>query len=294
MAPTPTLTAGKATFHDVYDAEDAAPYMREMQKVGYIIADNAAPIARRALTALCSSGQQHSAAECPVVLELCAGYGLSMAPIRTFRTCPELFDHYSAPRPSVEEALRTDSEFLRTALRKEAPPVCVVGADVATNALAYGKRVGLFDATISTNLEDPRAALPVEAVELAGRAKLVLATGAFSYISVATLGALFSCWGERADPPTFVFFPLVATDMSAIRAFFEAKGMQVYHAPAETWLPQRRHKDEAEREAMTAVEAKVTAEMPDGRLEDHVHATPFFAAPQGEDLARLAVQWIRG
>ena len=77
------MTAGKASFDDLYNAPDAAPYVAEMQRIGYEIADHAAAIARRAIRTLAPP-----AGEEPLhVLELCAGYGVSMAPVRTEHLC---------------------------------------------------------------------------------------------------------------------------------------------------------------------------------------------------------------
>jgi hypothetical protein len=66
-----TLTAGKHSFHDLYDAPDAAPYMCEMHAVGYTIGDHTAAVASRALGSIL--GNPASPALPPVLLELCAG-----------------------------------------------------------------------------------------------------------------------------------------------------------------------------------------------------------------------------
>ena len=142
----------------------------------------------------------------------------------------ELFKHFAADRPSLDEALSSDAALFAGAMRDGFRPgdqriPCVVGADVAENALSYGKRVGLFDSTVSDNLEDPSARLSAEDAALLSRTTLVLATGAFSYITATTLEKLFECWS--AAPPVLVFFPLVATRMETLVTFLEQKGMQV-------------------------------------------------------------------
>lgn len=306
-----THTQGKHNFYDVYNAPDACGYMREMKRVQYLIGDYSSAIAIRTIESLFGKAPQSEGSMPPVVLELCAGYGLSMAPIRTTLLCTEVISHYVPERPALlEDALAADHKYFSSAARKGLPKFCSVGADVAGNALSYGKSVGLFDDIICRNLEEDPATesnvLSAQDVALCSRARLVIATGAFSYITTATLGKVVDCCpkqegkasdGTQGDNPVFLFFPLVATKVDDIIAFFESRGLEVYYKPALHWLPQRRFSDEAEAATVEASQTKVlegafAAGRPAGALEGHLHATPLIAGPPSLGLAALAPQWI--
>jgi hypothetical protein len=230
-------TAGKHDFSSLYDAPNAVPYMQEMKRVGYVIADHTARVARRAIQSVFPNDTDADS-EPPILLELCAGYGLTMSTIRTTHSCADVIEHFAArcatsptSPQAAETDLQSDREFFARAARP-LPRLAVCGQDVAANALACGKASGLFDETVCANLEAAGELPPAQAV-LCRRARLVLATGAFSYITHATLARLFECWGPgegagagdgggggsggQAGPapcPVFLFFPLVATKVS--------------------------------------------------------------------------------
>jgi len=287
----PNLTSGKADFNDLYNGPDAAPYINEMGSMDYQIADNSARINRRVIESLCrdtgSDGQK------PVVMELCAGYGLTMAPIRSTQNCATLFPHYLQPRPDIWEARRRDAAFLASAKRSDFPDITVVGVDVAENALAYGKEVGLFDEFIAKNLEDPEAILTTDETALVRRVRLVMATGAFSYITATTLTALFNCFPNAESMPVFMFFPLVASDVRGVIRFFEEKGMQIHYERAKDWLPQRRFHSDKEAERLNQVqEAACAGNPPPSFRKGWVHAVPLLVCPPGQDIKKLAAEWI--
>merc|ERR1712032_290928 len=141
---------------------------------------------------------------------------------------------------------------------------------------------------------------------LCSRAQLVLATGAFSYITPATLSKV----GAHCAP-VFLFFPLVATDVEHVLAFFKEQGLEVYYDPSQYWLPQRKFADVEEAAVIQEAQDSVLrscyarkedcfadgvatgAEIPEpnGAKAGYVHATPLIAGPPGLDLERLVPQW---
>ncbi len=285
-----TLTDGKATFHELYNAPDASLFMRTMAGWGYNIADHVGPIVRRAIDT--SVAMKPPGDTSPVVLlELCAGYGLSMTTVRTSHSCAQVYEHFGRERSvDIKEAAAADHKFLEQALRPNLP-IKVIGADVAENSLAYGKSVGLFDAVMTDDLERPGASLPPGDVsELVAQTKVVVAVGAFSYISVATIKTLFEAW--PSTPPVFAFFPLAATNMEPISRFLESRGLKIYYERKKHWLPQRRFAGDKERAAIEAAEEEVLAgsPAPSSRVPGCVHAVPFIAAPDRVD--ELAALWI--
>jgi hypothetical protein len=336
-----TFTKGKHTFLNIYNASDARHYMREMYPTQYFIGDYTAAVALRAIDTLFSnkkkitttSSSSEQEQQPPVVLELCAGYGLSMGALRTSLPSADIFAMYVPERPAlVKDAIAKDKKFFEKALRDDLPPLCAVGVDVADNALNYGKGVGLFDEVICRNFEETENTLQASEVALCSRARLVLATGAFSYITCTTLTKIFEAFksgkeqpqkkkqkrdeGEAAaavaapsttttttdveeQGPVFCFFPLVATDVTEIIAFFEANGLEVYYKPAAHWLPQRKFMDESEATSMIAAQNKVIAAEgapgpPPSGKEGFLHATALVAGPPSLNLATLAPQWIDG
>jgi hypothetical protein len=220
-------TDGKQVFSNVYNAVDAAPYLRRCCGKGYPIADHSAHINLRAIDSLIREKQSPTATTSetisnsdpsppPLVLELCAGYGLTMSTIRTTHHSRTVVQHFEPERPLAEggelpsEIVASDRAFFAEAARP-LPPLRVCAVDIADNALAYGKSVGLFDETICRNLEEEP--LEPEEAALCSQARLVLATGAFSYITSATLSKLFGCW-KHGEYPVFLFCPLVATKVT--------------------------------------------------------------------------------
>lgn len=269
-------TSGKENFDNTYDAPDILPYIREMIRVGYEIGDHTAIISRRALNVL--PAEKHT------ILELCAGYGLSMAPIlSTADSHPFMFEWYSSPDRSSDPVVsrRQDKAFFAKAARPEAPGIRVVAQDVAAQALEYGLEAGLYHSLIPRNLETDQPTTS-EAAAMAP-VGLCVATGAFSYISVKTLQRCYSCFDSA---PLFLFFPLIATPMDAIADFLKAKGLQVYYHPDKHWLPQRRYSNPDEQKK---IEGTVRAKLgdvprPQSAKDGYVHSVPFIAAPMSIDL----------
>ena len=131
-----THTQGKHNVNDLYNAPDASRYMREMAQVMYEIGDHTANIALNAIHHLFSSDNSAGALP-PVVLELCAGYGLSMAPLRTTYLSSDVFTNYLLERiGSIEQQMAKDREFFVSAARASLPDIEVVGVDIAQNALS--------------------------------------------------------------------------------------------------------------------------------------------------------------
>ena len=150
---------------------------------------------------------------------------------------------------------------------------------------------------------------------LCSRARLVLATGALSYITSSTLSKLSAHWHTA---PIFLFFPLVATNVDKIVAFFQENDLEVFYDPSRYWLPQRVFADAAETAAMQEAELDVLRrrhireecitsdsgsdrafsaghappQKPNGAKAGYIHATPLIAGPRGLDLARLVPQWV--
>mmetsp|Transcript_79612 Transcript_79612/g.155795 ORF Transcript_79612/g.155795 Transcript_79612/m.155795 type:complete len:339 (-) Transcript_79612:269-1285(-) len=309
-----TITKGKHTFLNLYNELDARHYYRLMYPTQYFIGDHTGAVVEKAMGSLLSKPSAPKSAEPPVVLELCAGYGLSMAVLRTTYDSDKVFAHYVPERPNtIEECIAQDKVFYQSAMRSDIPDICAVGVDIANNAMDYGKGVGIFHETICRNFEDSESSLTASEMALCARSRIVIATGAFSYISCATLRKIFDSFISTAEgaakkqkqdeegnagesAPVFLFFPLVATDVTEITDFFESQGLEVYYQPHKHWLPQRKFMDPGEGALIEASQAKIlAARSAEGRpptaREGHLHATPLIAGPKSLNLAKLALEW---
>ena len=170
-----TLTSGKAAFDDLYNAQDVQPYIQGMENVGYQIGDNAAGIMRRViqdvfrpscvLNASCNNQAK------PLVVELCAGYGLTMIPLRTTLAGADVFEYFRSKRTDIDQAFDSDHQKFGGSASTGMPSFEVFALDVATNALEYGHRTGLFeeiDGTLS-NLEADGQTLDAKRLKLSLR-----------------------------------------------------------------------------------------------------------------------------
>jgi hypothetical protein len=287
-------TAGKACFDDLYNNPDAAPYMREMASHHYVISDATSAINRSAIQTLNTPERRQSLRKEFKefnVIELCAGYGLSMQSTLTTRSCKEIFEHYNKPRATNTVAIHADNQFIAQAWRKDKvfETLTVTGVDISQNAVSYGERVGIFDRTISRNLEED--SLDGHEQNIVKKADLVVATGAFSYITTKTLDQLFSAV-DRDDYPVFLFFPLVNTPMVKFRDFFKAKGMNVYWDQERHWLPQRKFESSSEEYSHSEVLRQMNVTKPAIETADtYLHAVPFVGYPKSIDVAEVK-SWL--
>ena len=72
-----------------------------------------------------------------MVLELCAGYGLSMAQVRTTHPRSAVLEHYLPERRgSIDDLIANDRAFFESAAREGLSNLSIVGVDVAENALS--------------------------------------------------------------------------------------------------------------------------------------------------------------
>ena len=177
---TPTRTDGKAGFDHIYDEPDPRDYFRTLRPTGYQIPARAQPVFRRTVDA-CGAG---------TVLDVCCSYGINAALLRCDVTLDDLYDHYAdddvtSSRP-IGWSPPTASWFAERT-RPDAPRT--LGLDVASNAVAYGRAVGLLDGGWAEDLEsgDPSADLSDQVADV----DLVTITGGIGYVSERTFDRLF-------------------------------------------------------------------------------------------------------
>lgn len=233
-------------------------------------------------------------------MELAANFGLSPAEIkRNYRYNVKTDFTYllTTDWSNFSAAIAKDNTLISTSTRS-LPCFTSVSRDIVNNAFPYGKMMTFFDETAFDNTHAaPSAAYALTPAEAALRAKVVVATGAYSYITSQTLDRIVTTW-QRASPPVFILFPLIGTDMSAIIGHLKVRGMDVYHEPALHWLPLRQFKDESEAGVMECFEDSMLsaagAPTPIGAKPWYMHASPLVAGPTGMGLRDVAKKWIEG
>jgi hypothetical protein len=189
---------GKADFNHIYDRPDPRDFFRTLGELDYEIPQRAQPIFQALLTAL-RSGRQSVGAAPLRVLDLCCSYGVNAALMRCDVRLDELFAHYSSPALadlSPAELSRHDEAYYAERFRPDA--VRVFGLDVAGNAVAYGRRVGLLEGGWVEDLEARDPSRPLSD-HLTG-VDLVTTTGGVGYITERTFDRVLGACRDDSTP----------------------------------------------------------------------------------------------
>ncbi|MFG3280854.1 hypothetical protein [Streptomyces sp. NPDC048111] len=228
---------GMTPFDEVYDQPDPRAYFQALGPLEYRTPGHAQPIFRRLTTAL---GTGPGAAH-PTVLDLCCSYGINAALLNHEVTLEELYERYTSPvarAMSTRQLMDWDREFYLS--RRRTGQVPVVGLDIASRAVAYGRAVGLLADGYAENLEvDP----PSPALRRAVRdVRLITLTGGAGFLSPRTLRPLLAA----AHGPVWVAaFVLRTTPYDELAGCLAAFGLATERA-APTFA-QRRFTDDGER-----------------------------------------------
>jgi hypothetical protein len=237
---------GKADFDHIYDRPDPRDYFRTLGELDYEIPQLANPVFEALLTALEPRRGESGASPTVRVLDLCCSYGVNAALLRCDVTLDELFDRYTSPALaglSPTELADADAAFY--AERSRPGAVRVSGLDTASNAVAYGSRVGLLDGGWAENLEvtEPSPALTDQLADV----DLVTTTGGVGYITERTFDRVVGA--QRSGPPPWVAaFVLRMFPYDDISAALAQHGLVTEHL-AGVSFPQRRFASAAEQDA---------------------------------------------
>lgn len=266
--------SGKASFDDVYDQPDPRAYMRALSALEYQIPEHARDVFVELVRCLRSRGGEPFS-----VVDLCSSYGINPALLNHEVTLAELYDRYCSLELddlSVDELAAADREFY--AQRRVANPVRTVGLDVASNAVAYARRVGVLDGASAENLEDdePSAELARQLSDVG----LITVTGGVGYITEATFARILDA-GLFGEPPWVAAFVLRWVDMAPITKVLQGHGLTTERLEGHTFR-QRRFADEAEREYALSQLRELGLD-PDGVEADGYHHTwLYLARPHAE------------
>ncbi|MFJ4465425.1 hypothetical protein [Streptomyces sp. NPDC088928] len=260
-------------FDDIYDQADPRVFFRELGAFGYRTPHHAQRVFRRlAALRLRAPGE--------VVLDLCCSYGINAALLNHELTLDDLYAHYTSPRAvamTSEELAEHDRSFFRARRRRDAVPV--VGLDIAPNAIAYARTVGLLDAGFAENLE---TAPPTrELLDAAQSIRLITVTGGASFLSRATFQPLLD---SARTVPWVAAFVLRTGSYAPIAEYLTGHGLTTETYAGRTFV-QRRFTSAAEQQyAIDAVTAQ--GEDPDGKESaGHFHTALHLARP-GADVSK--------
>jgi len=273
--------AGKADFSHIYDRPDPRDYFRTLREFDYEIPQRAQPIFRRLLRAI-----RPDAVATPVrVLDLCCSYGVNAALLRCDVTLDELFERYANPALSElapPELAEADADYYAQRLRADA--VDVSGLDMAGNAVAYGRRVGLLGNGWAENLEtdDPS---PELADHLSG-VDLITTTGGVGYITERTFGRVADVHHD-GSAPWVAAFVLRQFSYDRISAALERRGLVTEQLTGVSF-PQRRFASDGEQHAALRAVSERGLD-PAGHEEAGRYYADFYLSRPAADAARQPV-----
>lgn len=190
------VQSGKAQFGHIYNQADPRGYFQTLGDLEY----RAPAHGGRVFDRIVQRWREHLDRQDVVVLDLCCSYGINAALLNHDVTFDALCRRYSSSQLatlSTDELVVADRAFFDEHRRPD--PVQVLGIDVADQAVAYARGVGLHWAGSSENLEleDASAAL----AQLLVGVDLITVTGGIGYVSEHTFDRLLrhtslndGCW----------------------------------------------------------------------------------------------------
>ena len=272
---------GKADFSHIYDRPDPRDYFRTLSRLGYEIPQLARPVFETIFTAMREDG--HATEGEPLrALDLCCSYGVNAALLRCGLDLDDLVDRYSSPQLaalSPDELCMADRDYYAERLLPDA--VRVRGLDVAANAVAYARRVGLLDDGWAENLEaDPPSA---ELARELDRIDVVICTGGVGYITERTLGQVARRRPGR-PAPWVAAFVLRQFSYEPIRATLSQHGLVTEQLDG-VQFAQRRFASDSEREAALRAVTERGLD-PSGYEDTGSYFADFYLSRPSDDIRR--------
>jgi len=232
---------GKADFNHLYDRPDPRAYYRGLGELDYQIPHHAHPLfdaVRRA--------QQVAAGSPGSVLDVCCSYGINAALLACDLSLDDVYRHYADPALAdlePERLAEADRRFYAEHRLPDAPTV--LGLDLAAEAIAYSREVGLLDDGWAQNLEEsePSQAL----VDGVRDVSLIMVTGGVGYVTEHTFGRLLRAVPE-GRAPWVASFVLRVYPYDAIADTLSQHGLATERLTGATF-PQRRFASTEEQDA---------------------------------------------
>ena len=139
-------------YDDIYDLPDCRSYYRAMRHAGFRTAHHATAAFRTILQDL----KRLRGLNTVNVVDFASGYGIASALMRHDVTLEEVLERYEDPwfdDAKVDDAINADRDWYSN-LRAAGQSDRYAGIDIAGNAMAYGKAVGIYDEAFAENLQE--------------------------------------------------------------------------------------------------------------------------------------------
>ncbi|MFB6261671.1 MAG: class I SAM-dependent methyltransferase [Thiohalorhabdaceae bacterium] len=170
----------KQHFDDIYVAEDPVPYKERILDALAYVSDN---FNQQTFDRLILPWAQQKAAQAPLnFVDLAGCFGNT-----TLATLNGM--DYDAIRHNWR-----DHEAARQVDQPRRFDAHVTGVDISANALAFGESVGIYDATIEADLNQPDPASRQAVDKAMGQADIVISTAALVYLEPAAVAKLLDAF----------------------------------------------------------------------------------------------------
>lgn len=288
MAAVPQTGTRKADFSEIYDRPDPRGYWRVLGDLDYEIPQQGAPI----FTALLGARRElEPPTEAPqTVVDICCSYGVNAALMRCDVSLAEIHHRYRSDevaKLSVDELAESDRAFYRSRTRSGAPRV--IGLDVASDAVAYGQRVGLLEQGFSCDLEhgDPPDAL---APAVRG-ADMLTITGGVGYVTERTFGRLLDA-AMPGTTPWVVSFVLRMFPYDGVADALAQYGLVTERLEGRCF-PQRRFASEEEHDAALH-DVRIAGGDPTGLEDNGRYYAELYVSRPAHHVAQASLQELLG
>ena len=206
-------------YDDIYDLPDCRAYYRAMDHAGFRTAHFAAAAFRDALLAV----KKERGLDRVRVVDFASGYGIAAQLMRFDIALDDVLTRYRDAwfdDASAIDVVNADKSWLSQ--KAQLGSDRFLGIDIAGNALAYGRDVGIFDEVFPENLQDtpPSDALAAELAEV----DLVVECGSVAHMLPDALDRLLSACTRK---PWVITSPIRGNDTDEALSVLAAHGLSV-------------------------------------------------------------------
>lgn len=208
-------------FDDTYNQPDCRAYYRMLKSLGYSNHAHAVPVFRGVLEELV----RVRGLRAPNVLDFASSYGIVSALVRHEVSAEAFLERYedgTLDDLDPKQMTARDADWL-AGLPQRYPGARFTGLDVAPNAVAYGRAIGLFDRAFDEDLEeaDPSASL----AENLSSVDLIMECGSVAHLMPAALERLLRA--STAKRPWVVTSPVRGNERKAAFDLLRDHGLLV-------------------------------------------------------------------
>lgn len=262
-------------YDDIYNLADSRAYFQAMHNAGFRTAHHAVAGFKAVLAEL----RHLRGLPRANIVDFASGYGIAAELLRHDLTLDDVLARYQdawCDTANVEETIAKDRDWL-AGKRVSENADRFIGIDVADQALAYGRDVGVFDAIYSENLEDN---LPSDALEQEmSTCDLIVECGSIAHMLPRALDRLLSVANARR--PWIATAPIRGNDTAEAIEVMRDHGYVVETLE----MPPFRHRRfaDSEEQERAIANAKGRGHDTDGvETTGYFHAQIFLARPPEE------------